>query len=73
MTGLELLTAAHNKLPVMILVLRDRELAQISQFQQTAMATKFAVNCPITICRQSAGAWKFSISRCAITLKSKPC
>lgn len=37
MTGLELLTASHNKLPVMILVLRDRELAQISQFQRTAL------------------------------------
>lgn len=40
MTGLELLTAAHHKLPVMILVLRDRELAQISQFQQMALGQK---------------------------------
>lgn len=46
MTGLELLTAAHNKLPVMILVLRDRELAQISQFQQTAMGNKVCSELP---------------------------
>ncbi len=46
MTGLELLTAAHNKLPVMILVLRDRELAQISQFQQTALGSKVCSELP---------------------------
>ena len=46
MTGLELLTAAHNKLPVMVLVLRDRELAQISQFQQTAMGNKACSELP---------------------------
>jgi acetolactate synthase-1/2/3 large subunit len=40
MTGLELLTAAHLGLPVMVLVLRDRELAQIAQFQETALAKK---------------------------------
>lgn len=40
MTGLELLTAAQLQLPVMVLVLRDRELAQIAQFQQTALARK---------------------------------
>ncbi|UCC84889.1 MAG: thiamine pyrophosphate-binding protein [Gemmatimonadota bacterium] len=42
MTGLELLTAAQLGLPVTILVLRDRELAQIAQFQQTALARKTA-------------------------------
>jgi acetolactate synthase-1/2/3 large subunit len=40
MTGLELLTAAQLRLPVMVLVLRDRELAQIAQFQQTVFAEK---------------------------------
>lgn len=46
MTGLELLTAVHNRLPVMVLVLRDRELAQISQFQQTAMGNKACSELP---------------------------
>ena len=36
MTGLEMLTAATRRLPVLFLVLRDRELAQIAQFQATA-------------------------------------
>ncbi len=40
MTGLEMLTAAHLRLPVMVLVLRDRELAQIAQFQETALGKK---------------------------------
>lgn len=40
MTGLELLTARQLRLPVMVLVLRDRELAQIAQFQQIALARK---------------------------------
>ncbi len=35
MTGLEILTAAHRGLPIAFLVLRDRELAQIAQFQST--------------------------------------
>ncbi len=46
MTGLELLTAAHLQLPVTILMLRDRELAQIAQFQQTALARKTASRLP---------------------------
>jgi acetolactate synthase-1/2/3 large subunit len=46
MTGLESLTAAHLQLPVTILVLRDRELAQIAQFQQTALARKTASRLP---------------------------
>ncbi len=46
MTGLELLTAAHLRLPVTILVLRDRELAQIAQFQHTAFARKTASRLP---------------------------
>ena len=37
MTGLELLTAAHLGVAVAVFVLRDRELAQIAQFQRTAM------------------------------------
>jgi len=35
MTGLEVLTAAQRGLPVAFFVLRDRELAQIAQFQAT--------------------------------------
>lgn len=42
MTGLELLTAAKEGLGVVTLVLRDRELAQIAQFQATAMSRKVA-------------------------------
>jgi acetolactate synthase-1/2/3 large subunit len=40
MTGLELLTAAREGIGVMVFLLRDRELAQISQFQATAMNRK---------------------------------
>jgi len=40
MTGLELLTAAQLQVPVMIVVLRDRELAQIAQFQDIALSRK---------------------------------
>ena len=36
MTGLELLTAASQGVAVAVFVLRDRELAQIAQFQRTA-------------------------------------
>ncbi|MGD2152217.1 MAG: thiamine pyrophosphate-binding protein [Gemmatimonadales bacterium] len=46
MTGLELLTAAHLQLPVTVVVLRDRELAQIAQFQQRALARKTASRLP---------------------------
>ncbi len=42
MTGLELLTAAQNGLGVAIFVLRDRELAQIAQFQSTTLGRKTA-------------------------------
>jgi len=40
MTGLELLTAASLRVPVAIFVLRDRELAQIAQFQSVALGRK---------------------------------
>jgi acetolactate synthase-1/2/3 large subunit len=40
MTGFELLTAVSQSAPVMVLVLRDRELAQIAQFQSVAMYRK---------------------------------
>lgn len=40
MTGLELLTAASQDVPVAVFVLRDRELAQIAQFQATAFNRK---------------------------------
>jgi acetolactate synthase I/II/III large subunit len=40
MTGLEMITAASQKAPVVFVILRDRELAQIAQFQQTALSRK---------------------------------
>jgi acetolactate synthase-1/2/3 large subunit len=46
MTGLELLTAAQLQIPVMVLVLRDRELAQIAQFQETALSRKTCSELP---------------------------
>ena len=46
MTGLELITATHESIPVTVLVLRDRELAQIAQFQQTALGRKTASELP---------------------------
>jgi len=46
MTGLELLTAAQLQLPLMVLLLRDRELAQIAQFQQTALGRKACSELP---------------------------
>jgi acetolactate synthase I/II/III large subunit len=46
MTGLELLTAAQNGLGVAVFVLRDRELAQIAQFQSTALGRKSASELP---------------------------
>jgi acetolactate synthase-1/2/3 large subunit len=42
MTGLELLTAASEGLAVAVIVLRDRELAQIAQFQSTAFGRRMA-------------------------------
>ena len=46
MTALELLTASQLRLPVMVLVLRDRELAQIAQFQQVALGRKSSSELP---------------------------
>ena len=55
MTGLELLTARQLSLPVLVLVLRDRELAQIAQFQQIALGQKTCSEVPdydlAAICR----------------------
>ncbi len=66
MTGIELLTASHLQLPVMILVLRDRELAQIAQFQQTALARKTCSELPdydlSALCR-GVGVEHLSLSR----------
>jgi len=42
MTGLELLTAASHRIPVAVFVLRDRELAQIAQFQTAAFNRRTA-------------------------------
>jgi acetolactate synthase-1/2/3 large subunit len=46
MTGLELLTAANLRIPVAVFVLRDRELAQIAQFQATAFNRRSASMLP---------------------------
>jgi acetolactate synthase-1/2/3 large subunit len=55
MTGLELLTASHLGVPVVVVVLRDRQLAQIAQFQETAFARKTVSELPDfnlgTMCR----------------------
>jgi acetolactate synthase-1/2/3 large subunit len=55
MTGLELLTAAHHGIAVAVFVLRDRELAQIAQFQKVALNRKAQSELPDydleTICR----------------------
>jgi acetolactate synthase-1/2/3 large subunit len=55
MTGLELLTAAHQGVPVIVMVLRDRELAQIAQFQSVALNRKTCSELPdydlAAICR----------------------
>jgi acetolactate synthase-1/2/3 large subunit len=55
MTGLELLTAAHHGIAVAVFVLRDRELAQIAQFQKVAMNRKVLSALPDydleTLCR----------------------
>jgi acetolactate synthase-1/2/3 large subunit len=55
MTGLELLTAAHHGIGVAVFVLRDRELAQIAQFQKVAMNRKAQSELPDydleTLCR----------------------
>jgi acetolactate synthase-1/2/3 large subunit len=40
MTGLELITAVSEGAGVVVVLLRDRELAQIAQFQQTALSRK---------------------------------
>jgi len=42
MTGLELISAVSQKVGVAVFVLRDGELAQIAQFQATALARKTA-------------------------------
>ena len=46
MTGLELLTAAQQGIAVAVLVLRDGELAQIAQFQRTALSRETASALP---------------------------
>lgn len=46
MTGLEGLTAVQRRLPVLIVLLRDRELAQIAQFQGTAFNRTVASELP---------------------------
>jgi acetolactate synthase I/II/III large subunit len=55
MTGLELLTAANQNAPMAVFVLRDRELAQIAQFQATAFNRKTASVLPDYDVLQLAG------------------
>ncbi|MBZ5621295.1 MAG: thiamine pyrophosphate-binding protein [Acidobacteriia bacterium] len=70
MTGLELLTAAQLQLPVLVLVLRDRELAQIAQFQQTALGRKVCSQLPdynLPAFCEAVGAEYLALSRNAET------
>jgi acetolactate synthase-1/2/3 large subunit len=46
MTGLELLTAADQGVPVLVVILRDRELAQIAQFQKVVFNRTVASRLP---------------------------
>jgi acetolactate synthase-1/2/3 large subunit len=46
MTGLECLTAAHLGVAIAVVVLRDRELAQIAHFQEMALGRKTASELP---------------------------
>ncbi|MDJ0943282.1 MAG: thiamine pyrophosphate-binding protein [Kiloniellales bacterium] len=46
MTGLELITAAQLRVSLALFVLRDRELTQIAQFQDTAFAHRCASDLP---------------------------
>jgi len=46
MTGLELLTAASGHLPIVVVLLRDGELAQIAQFQGVALSRKVCSRLP---------------------------
>jgi acetolactate synthase-1/2/3 large subunit len=46
MTGLELLTAAREGAATAVFVLRDRELAQIAQFQDTALSRRTSSELP---------------------------
>jgi acetolactate synthase I/II/III large subunit len=66
MTGLELLTAVQQGLAVAVFVLRDRELAQIAQFQATALNRKTASELP----DYDAGALAGSLGVAALRLAS---
>ncbi|MCH7562783.1 MAG: hypothetical protein IH968_03060 [Gemmatimonadetes bacterium] len=46
MTGLEVMTAVQHDVGIIVMVLRDRELAQIAQFQSTALNRKVASALP---------------------------
>uniref|UniRef100_UPI0022EA5971 thiamine pyrophosphate-dependent enzyme n=1 Tax=Falsiroseomonas oryzae TaxID=2766473 RepID=UPI0022EA5971 len=46
MTGLELMTAMQQRARLVLFVLRDRELTQIAQFQDTAFARRSASDLP---------------------------
>ena len=46
MTGLELMTASQLDVPIALFVLRDSELTQIAQFQDTAFAHRSASDLP---------------------------
>lgn len=66
MTGLEILTAGQLQVPITVLVLRDRELAQIAQFQETALARKTASRLPdydLAALSRALGAEYFLLAR----------
>lgn len=66
MTGLELLTAAHRGIGVVVIVLRDGELAQIAQFQRTALSRQTASTLPdfdASAIARGLGVESFSLQR----------
>jgi acetolactate synthase-1/2/3 large subunit len=67
MTGLELLTARQLSLPVIVLVLRDRELAQIAQFQQIALGVKTCSDLPDYDLASICGGSVYSTSHYVVT------
>jgi len=56
MTGLEMMTAAHYSIAPLIIVLRDRELGQIAQFQRMTLAKDTLTTLPAYSVEQLAKA-----------------
>ena len=86
MTGLELLTAAAYGAGVVVAVLRDEELAQIAQFQRTALnraacskvapysveAFAAATNCAFLAARRDAGVREVLAKAVAVAREGRP-